>query len=91
MGFNPVIFGRDFSLKEEILTAPLKDKIKRLAVNLAKIPYYRLLGKKDIRTRGLYPDSLWPNKNIYEYYNEIIQLDDFPEEYSDFWFLEDAK
>ena len=91
LGFDPVVFGRDFSLKEEILTAPLKDKIKRLAGNLAKIPYYRLLGKKDIRTRGLYPDSLWPNKNIYEYYNEIIQLDDFPEEYSDFWFLEDAK
>jgi len=91
MGSNPIVFGRDFSRKQEILTAPLKDKIKMLAMNLAKIPYYRLLNKKDIRTRGLYPDSLWPNKNIYEYYNEIIQLDDFPEEYNDFWFLEESK
>ncbi|MCD4801333.1 MAG: hypothetical protein K8R16_00175 [Anaerolineales bacterium] len=91
MGFNPVVFGRNFSLKEEILTAPLKDKVKMLVMNLAKAPYYRLLGKKDIRTRNLYPDSLWPNKNIYEYYNEIIHFDDFPEEYRDFWFSENSK
>jgi len=91
LGFNPVVFGRDFSRKQEILSSPIKDKIKMLVMNLAKILYYRLLGKKDIQTRGLYPDSLWPNKNIYEYYNEIIQSDDFPEEYSDFWFLEGSK
>jgi len=91
LGFNPVVFGRDFSHKKDILTSLPKDKMKMLCMNLAKNLYYCLRSKKDIRTRSLYPDSLWPNKNIYEYYREIIQLDDFPEEYSDFWFLEEAK
>jgi len=85
---NPVIFGRDFSLKEKKLQNFRKYRRFRFKNYLSKIKR-AVFGGTNIQKRSLYVDSLWPEKaDLAEYYREIIDTEDFPEEYQYFWFLE---
>ncbi len=91
LGYNPIIFGRNFSLKRKILKKPKKEKIKILIKNLINSFYYKIIKKRDLRTLNLYHDSLWPYKDIYQLYNEIIIPEDFPDEYKYLWFKDEPK
>ena len=98
LGFDPVVFGRNFVTKQSIINSSAKVKIKmfinnihkKVFKNLVQIPYNKFYnGEKEIKTNGIMPyESLWPDKNIYEYYKELISPGDFPKEYEDFWFVD---
>lgn len=100
LGFRPKTFGRQFYEKERVLSQSKAEKVSTLARNIIKGIYFRsheFLFKyspvKDRnftggrKSRKLYKDSEWPDKNMTEIYRESINTSDFPKEFEkDFWF-----
>lgn len=86
LGYNPVVFGRDFSSKDKVLNLSATKKAKLLIKNVGYNAYCKLTQKSNIQTRELYPDNLWPNQSLDQFYKKMVIETDFPEEYRDFWF-----